>query len=261
MTISWTVFSKPWPDLSAGELGKKAADWGFDGIELPVREGFQVGPAEAERDLPVFAKTLSEHGVRIHSVASSTAESIFAACAQAGVPMIRVMIPVGPAGYLAMESETRRWLDAVVPLCQRYGVRVGIQPHHGRFVSDAAGLRQLIEPYPSECVAAVWDAAHNALAGQRPEYSLEILWSHLAMVNLKNVYYRRTNGFESDAEWTHYYTSGRQGLADWGAIARILIGRSYQGPICLTAEYTARDKVDELIGPDLQYAKAFWESP
>jgi len=261
MTISWTVFSKPWPDLPADQLGQKVAGLGFDGVELPVRDGFQVNPAEAEAGLPTFAKVLAGHGVRIHSVASSTDETIFAACAHAEVPMIRVMLPVGPAGYLAMESETRRWLDTVVPLSQRYGVKVGIQPHHGRFVSDATGLRHLIDPYPSECVAAVWDAAHDALAGQRPEYSLEILWSHLAMVNLKNVYYRRATGFESDAEWTHYYTSGRQGLADWGAIARILVDRSYHGPICLTAEYTARDKVDELIGPDLQYAKAFWEWP
>jgi len=258
VTIFWSVFSKPWPDLPADQLGKKVSDFGFDGIELPVRDGFQVVPAEAERALPTFSTVLSEQGVRVRSIASSTDETIFAACALAGVPLIRVMIPVDSAGYLAMESETRHWLDAVVPLCQRYGVTVGIQPHHGRFVSDAAGLRHLIAPYPSQCIAAVWDAAHGALTGQPPEYSLEMLWSHLTMVNLKNVYYRRTSGFESNAEWSPHYTSGRQGLADWSAIARYLIDRSYQGPMCLTAEYTARDKVDELIRADLEYAKSLW---
>jgi len=29
-------------------------------------------------------------------------------------------------------------------------------------------------------------------------------------------------------------------------------------PMCLTAEYTARDKVDELIRADLEYAKSLW---
>jgi sugar phosphate isomerase/epimerase len=248
--MSWSVFTKPWPALDAAELAEKVVGLGFDGIELPVRDGFQVAPADAETTLPAFAKSL---GLPIYSVASFTEERIFAACAAAGIPLIRVMIPIGEAGYLATEAETKRWLDATVPLCEQYGVQVGIQPHHGDYISDAAGLRHLIADYPASRVVAIWDAAHNALAGQRPEHSLEILWSHLAMVNLKNVYYRRV-----DDRWQRYYCPARDGLADWAAIAQYLRQREFQGPICLTAEYSDRDRIDEFIGPDLRYAKSLF---
>lgn len=248
--MTWSVFTKPWPTLDATRLAEKVAGLGFDGIELPVRDGFQVAPAVAQTALPAFAKSL---GIPIYSVASTTDEPIFAACAAAGVPMIRVMIPISDGGYLATEAETKRWLDATVPLCEQYGVQVGIQPHNGNYISDAAGLRHLIADYPPRWIGAIWDAAHNALAGQRPEHSLEILWSHLAMVNLKNVYYRRIGD-----TWQRHYCPAGEGLADWAGIAQYLRQRGYHGPICLTAEYSDRDRVDELIGPDLQYAKSTW---
>lgn len=248
--MSWSVFTKPWPALNAVQLREKVVGLGFDGIELPVRDGFQVAPADAETALPAFAGSL---GLPIYSVASSTEERIFAACAAAEIPLIRVMIPIGSEGYLATEAETGRWLDATVPLCEQYGVQVGIQPHQGNYISDAAGLRHVIADYPPRWIAAIWDAAHNALAGQRPEYSLEILWSHLAMVNLKNVFYRRVGD-----TWQRHYCPAREGLADWAEIAEYLQRREYGGPICLTAEYSERERVDELLGPDLQYAKSAW---
>jgi sugar phosphate isomerase/epimerase len=248
--MSWSVFTKPWPALDATQLTEKVVGLGFDGIELPVRDGFQVTPAAAETVLPAFAKSLD---VPIYSVASCTDEPIFAGCAAAGISLIRVMIPIGDDGYLATEAATKHWLDATLPLCEQYGVQVGIQPHHGNYISDAAGLRHLIADYPPRWIAAIWDAAHNALAGQRPEYSLDILWSHLAMVNLKNVCYQRIGD-----EWQRYYCSAGEGLADWAEIAKYLQQRGYRGPVCLTAEYSDRDRIDELIGPDLQYAKSTW---
>jgi len=80
MTISWTVFSKPWPDCLPASSAK-VADWGFDGVELPVRED-SSRPAEAERDLPGFAKTLSEHGVRISQRRELDRRVDIRACAQ-----------------------------------------------------------------------------------------------------------------------------------------------------------------------------------
>ena len=39
-----TVFSKPWPELSLEALGKLVKGLGFDGVEFPVRPGYQVTP-------------------------------------------------------------------------------------------------------------------------------------------------------------------------------------------------------------------------
>lgn len=254
--IQFSVFTKPWkiplPDLAVVVKG-----FGFDGIELPVRPGYQVLPENVAVDLPRAARLLREEGVQIFSVAGPTDEATIAACAEAGVPMIRIMAPVGEDGYLASETRLQQDLEKLLPILERYGVQIGVQNHVDRFICNAMGLRHLMEKFDPRQVGAVWDAAHNALNGEDPELGLDIVWSHLCMVNLKNAYWRRVTGPEAEqVTWRPWWTSGRQGLANWARVAAELRRRSYQGVVCLTAEYSDESAVDRLIAADLVYARS-----
>ena len=253
--IAFSVFTKPWKGRLA-EIGQFLSGLGFAGIELPVRPGFQVEPQNVTRDLPKAAKLLSEFGLQIFSVAGPTDEPTIATCAEVGIPTIRVMAPVGPDGYLASHEATQRAYDALMPLLERYSVKIGVQNHNGKFVCNAAGLRYLIEKYDPRHVCAVWDAAHNALNGEAPELGLDLVWSHLGMVNLKNAFWQRTNGPEAEtAEWRVFWTSGRQGLASWPRVAAELKRRDYRGVVCLTAEYTDEESTNRLIAEDIAFAR------
>jgi sugar phosphate isomerase/epimerase len=255
--IGFAVFTKPWK-MPLDELGAFISGLGFDGIELPVRPGYQVEP-ETVSELPKAARVLGEHGVKIYSVAGPTDEATIAACAEAGVPIIRTMVRIGEDGYLATEARTQREYDALIPLLDRYGVQIGVQNHCDRFVCNAMGIRHLIERYDPKHICAVWDAAHNALNGGDPELAIDIVWSHLRMVNLKNAIWLRTTGPEAEyVRWKHYWTSGRQGLASWPRVAAELKRRSYCGPICLTAEYSDHDAVDRLIAEDIAFARSLF---
>lgn len=256
--ILYSVFTKPWK-MPLPELGRFVSGLGFDGIELPVRPGYQVEP-ESIGNLPRAARLLADCGVKILSVAGPVTEEVIAACAEAGVPTIRVMAPIGPEGYMATEARLQREYGALVPVLDRYGVQVGVQNHCDRFVSHAAGLRRLIEKYEPRHIGAVWDAAHEALNGSDPELAIDIVWPHLCMVNLKNAFWRRANGPEAlSAEWRPYWTSGRHGLASWPRVARELKERGYEGVVCLTAEYSDGQAVDRLIAEDLLFAKSLFE--
>ena len=57
--IAFSVFTKPWPRLPVADLGRMVAELGFTGIEFPVREGYQVEPCHAARDLPRLAGRLA----------------------------------------------------------------------------------------------------------------------------------------------------------------------------------------------------------
>ena len=163
--IQFSVFTKAWKQ-PLPELAGMVRGWGFDGIELPVRPGYQVVPEQAGRDLPAAAKVLADHGLRIFSVAAPggpVAEELVAACAEAGVPVIRIMMGVGPDGYMATEARTQRELTALLPVLQRYGVTIGVQNHCDACLCNAMGLRHLLEPFAPRDVAAVWDAAHIEL--------------------------------------------------------------------------------------------------
>jgi sugar phosphate isomerase/epimerase len=263
--VSFSVFTKPWK-TPLPDLARFVRDLGFDGIELPVRPGYQVLPENVGRDLPAAAKLLADHGLQISSVAPPGGspdgpldESFIAACAEAAVPVIRVMAPIGDDGYLASVSRLQREYDALRPLLEKYGVQLGIQNHYGRTVCNAMGLRHLIERYDPRLIGAVWDAAHNALNGEDPEMAIDIVWSHLCMVNLKNAYWRRVTGPEAeDVCWKPWWTTGPQGLASWPRVAAELRRRDYRGVICLTAEYSDDPAVERLIAQDIGYARALF---
>ncbi len=258
--IEYAVFTKPWRAPALPELGALVRRLGFSAVELPVRPGYQVEPAEAAARLPEAARILADAGVRIASVAGTADEPTIAACAAAGVPMIRVMAPVGEAGYLASVEQTRRHLEALVPTLEAHGVRIGVQNHNGRYVANASGLRELLRSFDPRHVCAVWDAAHNALNGELPELALDIVAEHLGMVNLKNAIWVRTNGPEAEvAEWRVHWTSGRHGLASWPRVVAELKRRGYAGTVCLTAEYTDEASVERLVAEDLAFARSLFE--
>ncbi|MBV9851413.1 MAG: sugar phosphate isomerase/epimerase [Armatimonadetes bacterium] len=256
--IQFSVFTKPWR-MPLPELGRHVRGLGFTGVELPVRPGFQVEPGRVARGLPAAGRLLADFGLTITSVAGPTDEATIAACAEAGVPLLRIMIPIGDEGYLATEARALRELEALVPLLERYGVKVGIQNHCDRFVPHALGLRRLFERFDPAHIGAVWDAAHNALNGEGPELAIEIVWSHLALVNLKNALWRREPGPEdAPARWGVSWTTGRQGLASWPRVAAELIRRGYAGGVCLTAEYDDESAVDCLVAEDLAFARSLF---
>ena len=63
--ITFSVFTKPWKETPVPELGKFVSGLGFDGIELPVRPGYQVEPVDVDRDLPLVTEQLADFGLKI----------------------------------------------------------------------------------------------------------------------------------------------------------------------------------------------------
>jgi len=267
--IRFTLFTKPWPDKSLSELARFVKGLGFDGVELPVRPGYQVTPESAERGLPEASRILGEHGLHIGSVAGNlsgeTDERLIAACRQAQVPVLRLLPRIDMSkGYWASVEDLRRAYDAYVPLLERHGVALGIQNHCGYFIGSAIGTVHLIERYDPKLVGIVLDPAHCALAGEPADMAFDVAWSRTLFVNLKNAYWRRATGTEAeDVKWRVHWTSGRQGLVSWPQVVELLKRKNYSGDICLHAEYSDADgrtdlmgdSVNRLIAEDISYVR------
>lgn len=255
-SVALGVFTKPWRDLSIDELMKMVSELGLQGVEFPVRPGFQVEPDRAESGLLELTTIGQKYGVRVLSVAADPTEVLLASCAAAKIPVVRVMADLHSSGYLLSWKEFAARLDQWTRWAERFGVQIGVQPHHSNLIADSAELYTMLKDRDPRYVGAIWDAAHDAITGREPEVGLELVWSHLIMVNLKNAYYRRVSGPEADqSEWQRYFTTGPHGLASWPRIIAYLQERQYHGPICLTAEYTAKELVDPLVTRDVHYVK------
>ncbi|MEX0332350.1 MAG: sugar phosphate isomerase/epimerase family protein [Puniceicoccaceae bacterium] len=259
-----TVFTKPWQELSLEELADKIQALGFDGIELPVRPGFQVEPESVHEQLPVAVKVFADRGLRIESVASQATPEVIEACHRAGVPMVRVMLPINPeAGYRESVKAFQTNCLALEPLLKDGPVTVGVQNHCGNFVGTAVGLMEALAPLP-ESFVAVLDFAHTSLAGEPEPYAMELALPRLGLVNLKNARpVVRTVDEQGEAKWDRQWVGAKEGLTSWSTVVDLLRRHNYQGSICLTCEYRAEDlsglkgdAVLPLISEDLQYLKA-----
>ena len=264
----FTVFTKPWPDLTLSELGKFVKGLGFDGVELPVRPGYQVEPKSIEKGLKEAVKILGDQGVFIGSVAGSTDEPTIAACGENDIPIIRVCVGVDlNIGYMESVKMIKAGYAALVPLLDRYGVSIGVQAHCGNMIASAIGTMHLIDSFDPKHVSVVHDPAHLAVDGETEEMGLDIVWSHLSLVNLKAASHRRTNRVSSlEAEWEILWTTAQHSGYSWRKMVSLLQKRGYTGDICLPAEYSKPAGGGQLMGNevipnvtyDLRYAKALF---
>jgi sugar phosphate isomerase/epimerase len=247
--MSWTnniiVFTKPWKTDSLPQLADRVADLGFTGIELPVREGFQVTPANYRETLPEAKAAFAKRNLAITSIAGAIDLELIKVMGNLQIPLLRVMLNADPQkNYLEQEETHYRAVSEMLSTLEASGVTLGVQNHYGNFIGcSAAGLMRFVGRFPKEQVAAVLDLAHCAICGEIPEFALDIAASHLAMVNLKCGSLRRTNPETSiEAEWKTVWTTAAHGALSWKRAAHELRCRSYAGNICLTAEYSGADK-------------------
>ena len=199
--LRFAVFVKPWKNLPFAELVKHIRKLGFEWIELPVRPGFPCEPEIIETALPEMVRVLREEGVRVLNITASLPlndERLYEGSLRAGIKMNRVIFDRREnENYWEAERRARRSLDEALPLCEKYGYQIGVQNHYGRCVPvNAMGMRILVENYDPRYVGAIWDPAHNALEGEDPEPALDIVASHLCVVNLKNAFWDRISGPE-----------------------------------------------------------------
>ena len=251
-TIELTVFTKPWTEPLA-EMARKVKGLGFDGVELPVRPGYQVEPDTVGKGLPEAARVLKEEGLKIGSVAGTADEATIAACGEAGAPMIRVCESIDmKSGYLASEKRIREGYDALLPALEQHGVAIGVQNHCDYCVGSAIGMMHLIEDYDPAQVCAVLDPAHCAVDGEPEDMAIDICWSHLRLVNFKSAFHRRVNGPEElEARYAIHWTTCHHSGYSWSKTVRVLAERGYTGDYCLPAEYSNLAAGGQLMGDEV----------
>lgn len=253
-----TVFTKPWRDISLEQLADIVAGLGADGVELPVRPGYQVTPetvtSELQRATAIFARS----GLRICSIAAEPQANIVAACGDAGIPVLRTMAPIDPGeGFAVALDRYRRSYSDLIPLLDASGVTIGVQNHFGNFIGSAVGLLHLIEPFEPMHVAGVLDMAHCSVAGEPIDLAVDILKGRLCpLVNFKSAYMQRVSGDDAlEARYAVRWGTYRQAAYSWRALIEALGRAGFKGAFCLPLEYSDSAGQDALADTVLPSAR------
>jgi sugar phosphate isomerase/epimerase len=235
------VFTKPFGGAGADELAGRLAELGADGADLVVRDGQTVTPADP-RGIITAGRALERVGLGLDVVttdlvdADPTAERILAACAEAGVRLVRTgFFRYHPdRGYARCLEAARRGLAGLARVADRHGVRLAVQLHHRTIHPSAAHALRLIGDLDVQIYA---DPGNQAKEGSEDwRLSLDLIGHRLACLGVKNAaWWRGADG------WTCDWVPLADGVVPWPGIIAGLRDRGYPGPLSLHVHYPAPD--------------------
>ena len=247
------MFTKPWMNESLESLADFVAGLGIDGIELPIRDGYQVTPENIVQTLPKAQQIFKERELVISSIAGSIDERIIGCMGDSGISLLRVCESIDMSiGYFASVRNIRDKIISQQTALRSNKVVVGVQNHYGYMIASAIGLHHLIDEIPADIAGGVLDFAHCGLDGEPVDMALDILKDRLVLANFKSAFRKRVNGpDEIEAEWQVLWSTSGNSTYSWKSAISELVKIGYTGDLCLPAEYGRIGNPKQLMGSEV----------
>ena len=253
-------FTKFWEDLSVRQLGERASELGYDGLDLAVRDGHAINADNVTDELPGAVRAWRELGVDCSMISSSTdlidpdaadAVTLFEAAAAAGVPRIKMGYFKFTPGdsFEELWSLARRRLDGFERLSRRTGVQTLYHTHSGQCLgSNCAGMRHLLQDNDPRQVGAYVDLGHLAINGEDVQIGLAMLRDRLSAIGGKDARHFPDERPNCRARFADGFVLLGQGAAEWPEAIALLKAWGFSGPITIHTEYTTDQEVIGTVG-------------
>ena len=245
--------SKFFAELDPAQLGRKVQALGYDGIDLCVRPGHPVNPDNVEQALPPAVETWRRQGlvcplvsapVTFNDPGAPQATALYRACAQAGVPAVKIgywMYREG-ADYWTTLAQARQHLEGFARLSRQYRVLTCCHTHSGPCIgSNCAGVAQLVRDFDPALVGAYPDFGHMALDGEDLAMGLAMIVERLAVVGIKDGFHAPQDKGKEPAH-VPMLTHVGGGSVDWRRALGLLVQMGYNGALAGTYRIPIRRK-------------------
>ena len=231
--MRFVYFTKSLQSLDVPGLVAFCKEVGLDGVDLAVRPGYPVTPANAAVELPKAAKTFQDAGLAIGLVTAPTsltdpesaaARALFDSCGKAGVPAVKIGYFPYKAPIDGALTEARKRLAGFAKLAAQTKVRACYHTHSGNYLgNNAAGLRMLLQDLDPHHVGAFFDTGHTAINGGPPRMELDLIRPWLSLVAIKDMLPEKTKG-----SWNYQVVPVGQGIVRWNEVAAGIEGAEIQ---------------------------------
>lgn len=244
------AFTKPWPNIGCCELAEKLSNFGFDGVELCVRKGYQVFSEDnQEKRLAESVSIFNSFGIDVVGSSSCLDEVTIAASAAAGFGYIRTLLSLPPVIKDIDEeiSDLKRNIERTALLAEKHNIVIGLQEHTNSYLRNSIMLHEFVRSLDSDYIKAIWDSAHSVKAGESETFGLQFILPDCCSVQLKNI--RFDNPGVSFVPYD-------EGIIDWAGILEILMKNNYRKGIVLTHEYSDSANVDSCLEKDVKFVRS-----
>jgi len=239
---------------------------GVKGADLCLRPGYPVHPENVATALPAAAKQFAEAGLDIPLVttpgdfvtpAVDYAETLYAACAEAGVRHIKLGYWHFKAGmdYWTELDVVRGHLDGFQKLSEKHGVQTVVHNHSGLSMGlNSCAAMNVVKGFDPKHVGIFTDPGHLSLCGEPIEMALSIVKEYVSVLAFKDLIkeQRERNGKTS---WATKVVPLGTGFGDFPVLLKTLQAMNYQGPISFHSEYSGEspERVVELARGDVTF--------
>jgi len=112
-----SIFSKHLQFLQGAELAQTAADIGFDGIDITVRNGGHVDTARVRQDLPPLVAVIRNHGLEVPMITTDIVDADTPHTADILKAMAELGIDISGQVSKTLERYLGEPFDAVITVC------------------------------------------------------------------------------------------------------------------------------------------------
>lgn len=252
------AFTKSFQDLTISQVASAFKKLGLDGLDLTVRDGGHIAPANVERELPDAVNVAHEKGLTIPLLttgitdADAAAETLFNSAATVGITRIKLgYYRYRPVGTLAKQmDEVKHRLARLVPLARKYGVLPCVHIHSGTFIpSHGTMLYELIKDFPPNEVGAYVDPLHMTLegGGEGWRQGLDLLAPWIALVSVKNFAWQKGHRDPvGQQRWETKTVPLAEGVAPLPDFMSVLKKLDFDGIYSLHSEYKGNHSFKDL---------------
>ena len=251
--------SKFFQTLSVPELGDKARELGFDGLDVNVRPGHPVNPDNAETALPRAVCVWRDQGLTCQLATTPISwtdpgapdvEPLYAGCAAAEVARLKLGFFAFQPGddYWCLVDAGRRTLERFAAIGRKHGVQTVYQLHSGPLLgSNCAGMMHLLQGMDAKWIGAYPDLGHMILDGEDYDMGLAMVRDYLSIVGIKDAFH----GPQPDGSEPPYlprFVKLGSGAVNWRRALGALKALGYDGPFSVHTEYGFDESIIRQVG-------------
>lgn len=247
--MKFAAFTKSFQDRSVAEVCGMFQSLGLDGLDLTVRPGGHIDPAEVRSKLPEAVQAAQESGLQILLLTTAItepdeqAETIFATASELGIDRVKLgYYSYDGFGNLARQFDlVRRQLAGVAKLAEKFQVLPCVHIHSGNYIpSHGTMLYELLRDFSPEQLGAYVDPLHMTLEGGAAGWrqGLDLLAPWIALSSIKNFDWQAgQRDAQGQLEWHTRVVPVADGIAPIPQYVAALRALGYDGVYSLHSEY------------------------